>query len=356
MYSSENFEELRLVEEFINNGELKKAMTPHNWADWIDFHRIARDENQSPEVRAQAEQNIKKMMEGKAISQKDKNPILARAKPLPNLANVMNNAKGALEGKVAARISQFADKMEKIPDERKAANKEFKAEDRAKERAKQRAADMLPDIQVAQRPKDSDLTPEELAAEREYAKKDPKTQQVNMTRRELDMHAKKFNPEPKLPNAPKLQAGVDTVQAAKLREKGQVDNAFALVHQLHSEGLLDDAHNILKQIPTHHFNGDLKGYSPAFIHHGIAPNHWKNLNDDQKEEIKLHHHNNMKDYNPVYAHFDVHPETWQKAQDHEKQAIKAFHQEILDGKHDNDPNIGPHVAKIKQYTPPKIGA
>jgi hypothetical protein len=115
MYDRSNYEELSLLEEFINNGDLKKALTNKQWQDWINFHRTARDEKQPQEVRQRAQANIKAMEEGKIISNKKKNIPTTHDESLENLTNIAEPKKNKFTPKKATFVASKLQAPTDIP-------------------------------------------------------------------------------------------------------------------------------------------------------------------------------------------------------------------------------------------------
>lgn len=99
-----------------------------------------------------------------------------------------------------------------------------------------------------------------------------------------------------------------------------IKGALDLAHGLHKEGNIDDAHSILRAIPTEHLPQELKSYDPTYIHYNVTPSTWSKFSPEHQEHVK------------------------------------NFHNEIMSGVHDtsSDPNTKALAFKVKNLNKPRV--
>jgi hypothetical protein len=132
------------------------------------------------------------------------------------------------------------------------------------------------------------------------------------TRKELQIAAAKAAGETK-PKEIKLkdQTSLQQAKVAGNKIKSDISGVLNHVNDLHENGLHDAAFNVINSIPKESLPQNMKGYSPAYIHYGVPPNHWASLPQDKRDELH------------------------------------GIHNDVMSGKHDNNPKMQDIIGKVK---------
>lgn len=291
---------------------------------------IINDPASTEEMKDQARDNIL------AISGKKAAPAGSAVKTskekLSDLESAMEGVKPDLTNKLNEKISNTIKGKAKEEAGIKKEMNEAASEKRAKIRAHERIHGRQPGHSHGIDPFEwENLHPnaKKFLTEKEHPEKKAKREEWNhdnqvlpesqYTRKELESQSDRAQgiTKPKKVE-PRERTAAEKVTSAQKKVKSTIDSALSLVHDAHANGLHDKAAEILHAIPREHMPSNMKGYNPAFIHYDVTPNHWAGLAPEHREHLQ------------------------------------NIHMDIMNGKHDNNPDPGVQkiVNKVKPLPKP----